>query len=136
MEILLNALWLLIAAGAVAVWGVQQAGPERGRQRALPTQLLALACTLILLFPVISLTDDLHAQQAVMEDSSRTIVKARRAAEGCFRAGKSPVPALLGPAFSEAATMVLGLASMPKVRHSCLYQILPSQGRSPPRPPC
>jgi hypothetical protein len=32
--------------------------------------LLALGCTLVLLFPVISASDDLHAMRAEMEDSS------------------------------------------------------------------
>jgi hypothetical protein len=48
--------------------------------------ILALGCVLVLLFPVISLTDDLHAEQVSLEDSSRPILKARSIVQGCLGA--------------------------------------------------
>jgi hypothetical protein len=41
--------------------------------------LLALACVLVLLFPVISATDDLHAMRAEMEDSATSKRAVRQA---------------------------------------------------------
>lgn len=41
--------------------------------------LLALGCTLVLLFPVISATDDLHAMRAEMEDSASSKRTVRQA---------------------------------------------------------
>lgn len=66
MELLLNLAWLLLALPAYWVW--------RGRTNALtrrvsPFQLLlALGCILVVLFPVISATDDLRAMRAEFEE--------------------------------------------------------------------
>lgn len=35
--------------------------------------LLALACILVLLFPVVSASDDLHPSQAVLEDATKRV---------------------------------------------------------------
>jgi len=64
MELLLNLAWLLLALPAYSLW-------RRGARRFSSVQcLLSLACALVLLFPVISASDDLHAMWAEMEDSS------------------------------------------------------------------
>jgi hypothetical protein len=64
MELLLNLAWLLLALPAYWLW-------RRSARRFSPLQcLLALGCVLVLLFPVISASDDLHVMRAEMEDSS------------------------------------------------------------------
>jgi hypothetical protein len=64
MELLLNLAWLLLALPACWLW-------RQGARRFSSLQcLLALGCALVLLFPVISASDDLHAMRAEMEDSS------------------------------------------------------------------
>lgn len=65
MEILLNLLWLLVSAVIAGVW----LGQSRKRHRWLGPglQALALTCTAIFLFPVISATDDLQAAAAAVE---------------------------------------------------------------------
>jgi len=69
MELSLNLLWLLLAVASFAfLW-------RGGDNRNLAgwhslRQILSLACALVIFFPVISLTDDLHAAQVVMEDSN------------------------------------------------------------------
>ncbi len=72
MELLLNLIWISLAAGTFSIF--------LRRQRQLqpdgtsgPRCLLALACILLLLFPVVSASDDLHPTQAVLEDASRRI---------------------------------------------------------------
>jgi hypothetical protein len=66
MELLLNLAWLLLALPGYWLW--RRAVQSR---RASSRQcFLALSCALVLLFPVISATDDLHAMRAEMEDSS------------------------------------------------------------------
>lgn len=65
-ELLLNLAWALLALPAYWLW--RRSAGARGM-----TSLqcfLALGCTLVLLFPVISATDDLHAMRAEMEDSA------------------------------------------------------------------
>lgn len=65
MELLLNLTWLLLAMPAYWLW----------RQRASTRQLssvqclLALGCMLVILFPVISASDDLVAMRTEMEES-------------------------------------------------------------------
>src|ERR1039458_3184769 len=73
MELLLNLLWLLLALPAYWLW-------RRSAHKFSSLQcLLALGCTLVLLFPVISASDDLHAMQAEMEDSSTSKRTVRQA---------------------------------------------------------
>src|ERR1700758_3231952 len=68
MELVLNLAWLLLAAPAYWAW--RRSGDARARHdcRALQA-LLALGCVLVLLFPVISATDDLCAMRAEIEES-------------------------------------------------------------------
>jgi hypothetical protein len=66
MELLLNLAWILLALPAYWLWRDSRTASRRFR----PSHcLLALACTLVVLFPVISATDDLHAMRAEMEES-------------------------------------------------------------------
>ena len=65
MELLLNLLWLLLAFPAWWLWrGRRAAGHFTSVQC-----LLALGCLLVILFPVVSATDDLRAMRAEMEES-------------------------------------------------------------------
>jgi hypothetical protein len=70
MELLLNLLWLLLALPAYCMW--RDARDSSKSDGPSPLQcLLALGCVLVLLFPVVSATDDLHAMRAEMEESSK-----------------------------------------------------------------
>lgn len=68
MELLLNLAWLLLALPAYWLW--QDGRAQRSRRRFSSRQcLLALGCALVVLFPVVSATDDLHALCAAVEES-------------------------------------------------------------------
>lgn len=98
MELLLNLLWLLLAVPAYWLC-------RRERKRSL-LGIVTLGCVLVLLFPVISATDDLHAMRAEMEESSpnkRTLK----------RAGNDP------------GTTQIGF-SVPPSQVKALFQLLPS----------
>jgi hypothetical protein len=69
MELLLNLAWLLLALPACLLWRRSLNTRAQGRLGSMQC-LLALACLLVLLFPVVSATDDLHAVRAEMEESS------------------------------------------------------------------
>ncbi len=73
MELLLNLAWVLMAAALFSL--LLHAPPQRGsRQR----QFVALVVLLLVLFPVISLTDDLQATQNLAETDC-----CQRRANGC-----------------------------------------------------
>jgi peptidoglycan/LPS O-acetylase OafA/YrhL len=68
VELFLNILWFAMAAGALAAFLRKH---RRGRKdRRLLLALGALLCAAALLFPAISVTDDLHRDAFVVEDSS------------------------------------------------------------------
>lgn len=68
MELLLNLVWLLLALPAYWLWR-GRAGARTERRFSSLQCLLALGCALVVLFPVISATDDLLAMRAEMEES-------------------------------------------------------------------
>ena len=133
MELLLNIFWLLIAAGALGIWIRQW---RRGaRRRGLPLPLCALGCVLVLLFPVISATDDLHATALVVEASgfSRKIPKSITPTETSAHAWLQVLPALLLLAlFSAAAHKLVDTATEQRVLLSVTGFIHPVDGRAPP----
>jgi hypothetical protein len=79
MELLLNLAWLLLALPAYWLWRRSFHTRALGKLGSLQC-LLALACLLVLLFPVISATDDLHVMRTEMEESSPGKRNARQAA--------------------------------------------------------
>jgi hypothetical protein len=68
MELLLNLAWLLLALPAYWLWHDSRIVPAARKFTALQC-LLALGCMLVVLFPVVSATDDLRAMRAEMEES-------------------------------------------------------------------
>lgn len=71
LELLLNIAWLLLALPGYWLW--RRGADARSARRVSALQFLfALGCVLVLLFPVISATDDLHAMRTEMEESSTT----------------------------------------------------------------
>jgi nitrate reductase NapE component len=71
MELFLNLAWALLAVLMVCLWPrfAPRTGPD-GHMRDLRMQFVALAVLLLILFPVISVTDDLQAVQNPAETDS------------------------------------------------------------------
>lgn len=63
MEIVLNLAWVVCSCGLIGYWFRQR----RANPQPIRTQLLALASVVLLLLPVISLSDDLMAMQGPLE---------------------------------------------------------------------
>jgi hypothetical protein len=66
MELLLNLIWLLLIVPAFLLWKSSR------RAAGIPQaslQVLALACILALLFPVVSATDDIQAMRPESEEA-------------------------------------------------------------------
>ena len=71
METFLNILWLLIAAGVLAVWRTRWARQHRQpgyTRRNPPQEWTAVGCALVLLFFAVSLTDDLHFEMVLFDE--------------------------------------------------------------------
>jgi hypothetical protein len=71
MELTLNLVWVCVALAGIALLGSNlsrdselSAGPATKRQK-----IVAMCCALIILFFVISMTDDLHGIEILAEDN-------------------------------------------------------------------
>jgi hypothetical protein len=134
MELLLNLAWVLLALPAYWLWR-RDAGARVAR-RITPLQcLLALGCVLVLLFPVISASDDLHAMRAEMEESA-TSKRAVRSAGS--EKNSAWVNRLQGPPAlaASAAWQVVPQVRRLEVSVSCLAPVVRAEvfnaGRAPP----
>lgn len=134
MELLLNLVWLLLAVPAYWLWHRGAGAGARRRFNSLQC-LLALGCLLVLLFPVISATDDLHAMRAEMEESGpskRSIQQAGSDKASGWNQRWQSAPAIVAgtPAFALSLQGWLELSSP-----SSLIPAAPSilgAGRAPP----
>ena len=100
MELLLNLLWLLLVMPAFWLWRYSRTAPEIGKASPLRC-LLALGCLLVILFPVISATDDLHVMRAEMEESPA----GKRSIGQSDGDKSSPSKSLLQPALTVAVKL-------------------------------
>jgi hypothetical protein len=131
MELGLNLLWFLIAvASFVRLRG--RTSHTRGRRH----PLIALGCTLALLFPVVSITDDLHADQAIIEDSSpskRTLKRSEANHNSSTLAKFNHPPLARGAAlFSSLSTALVGRITPADAEPASLTSVSPYAGRAPP----
>jgi hypothetical protein len=70
MESFLNLLWVVIASGAFCVWRTRWLHERRDHRRRPLQEWTAFACALVLLFFVVSLTDDLHSELMIFDECS------------------------------------------------------------------
>jgi hypothetical protein len=105
MELLLNLIWLTLALPALWMWRresifarARRTQARRRFDRVCP--FLILGCVLVLLFPVVSATDDLHAMRQEMEESSPSKRMVKQAVGDKSPTGlcnASALPALISP---------------------------------------
>jgi hypothetical protein len=134
MELLLNLAWVLLALPAYWLWR-RDAGSALARRFSSLQCLMALGCVLVLLFPVISASDDLHAMRAEMEDSAISKRTVRQA-------GSDKNSAWVNRLQSPPATVAsaVWMAAQPIGLHdffvTCLSPLagpgVPHAGRAPP----
>ncbi len=139
MELLLNLFWLLVALASFCVWRVRwsRAGSGRGERGASLRSAISLGCALLVLFPVISLTDDLHAVPAIAEEtrSPRRLLQNFKGSQADPDPDNQVAPfanTVLPILFSVASVVVGRLAPL----DAPSPQMAPeqtSQGRAPPR---
>jgi hypothetical protein len=103
MELLLNLLWVLLALPAYWLWR-RDAESRLARNFSSLQVMLALGCVLVLLFPVISASDDLHAMRAEMEVSS---ISKRTVRQAGSDKNSAWVNRLQGPPVAVAGSVLL-----------------------------
>jgi hypothetical protein len=125
MELLLNLFWLTLIVPAVWMWRRESACDQGRRRFDRIRPFLLLGCVLLLLFPVVSATDDLHAMRQEMEESpSKRMVKqaggdksfAGLGSPGALPALILPVP--LGPSDEVCGRVLLVSAVLPQPARS------------------
>jgi hypothetical protein len=70
MELLLNIAWLMLTIPAIWIWVHTPARQKGARLLRGLGAIVLLGCVLVLLFPVVSASDDLHAMRPDIEESS------------------------------------------------------------------
>jgi hypothetical protein len=129
VEIFLNFAWMLLAGASVLLW--MRYGPRTGTNRR--TQIAALAMLMLILFPVISVSDDLQMALNLAEDD--VYVRRNFATTGLDSGFPAPaVGTLPPPSFTELSLVYLrmkapGHPPAPAVNNPALTVI---QNRPPP----
>jgi hypothetical protein len=70
METILNLVWLIVTVAAIWLWRFRWSALQPNPSYSTRMEAAAMVCFLALLFPVISLTDDLHPETAVVDAAS------------------------------------------------------------------
>jgi hypothetical protein len=124
MELVLNLFWLTLAVPALWIWRQESAYAEdcRGFDRIRP--FLLLGCVLMLLFPAVSATDDLHAMRQETEESSskRMVMQASDGKSFVGLSSPGAVPALIlpvlpGPNYEICGRVLLVSSVLPQPAH-------------------
>jgi len=71
MELLLNLFWLMLFAAAIWWWQCKRVYAQNSKYLDRLRPILLLGCIWVLLFPVVSATDDLYAMQAEVKESGQ-----------------------------------------------------------------
>ena len=115
MELLLNLAWVLLTLPAYWLW--RREAERKGRRFSALQCLLALGCLLVLLFPVISASDDLHVMRAEMEDSS---ISKRTVRQAASEKASGWVNRLQGPAAAVASATALAAPEVQRLEVSSI----------------
>src|SRR5215471_8358387 len=93
MELTLNLVWVCVAVAAVVslITTLLRSGAQLQRPASYGRKVVAMGCALVILFFVISMTDDLHNQQVLVEDRKSARIAAATAA-AANPASPKPLP--------------------------------------------
>jgi hypothetical protein len=137
METFLNLVWLAVTVAAVWLWRYRWTESRQHPTHSRRMEVIAIICVLALLFPVISLTDDLHPDMVPADTVSSKRNHALLVAHGS-QAGHSKsflnahsFFAILSLAPSQFEFAFAGLVPSGEVPPSHFLSA-PGSGRSPP----
>jgi hypothetical protein len=138
MELALNLFWFLLALASLAAWFRRKPGARLGprRRAAWLRGLVALSYALVILFFSISVTDDLNAEAAVLEEtkSCQQGCKDGDSRHDTSNSGKlkAPPPAITCPEFVFLRGQSPVWMSFTDLRRDGVVRARSSKGRAPP----
>jgi hypothetical protein len=97
MELALNLIWLALALAGFALLGsnLSRAKERSARPPNNREKIIAMSCALIILFFVVSMTDDLHDQEVAVEESKLLRVASAAGSPSLASAHSVVTPAFL-----------------------------------------
>ena len=136
METVLNLIWLAITLAGVWLWWFRwfkSRGNQRGR---IYPETVAIVCLIALLFPVISLTDDLHPEIMMAECASAKrnfclLVAGPRISNAAAARQVHATAALVARPFARIDLIATSLVLSPGILRTASADAVPL-GRSPP----
>lgn len=133
MELLLNLVWLSLAIFGLLTF-VRESRGSRPAERAssYAKALFALGCVLVLLFPVVSASDDLHPTQAVLEDATKRLQQSVAPWHHLRGVSRDMFPELLAASLSCRLVVLLRWQPVARTAPVAYRARLPREGRSPP----
>ncbi|HEX8926125.1 MAG TPA: hypothetical protein VF786_10055 [Terriglobales bacterium] len=129
MELFLNLCWLALLLPAYWLW--QRRHPSDQSVRRSAVIVGALGCVLMLLFPVVSASDDLHAPAQAIEESKNSFRQGSPPACAAHSAHTLPFvsPSLAG---AQVGFSQIGVLQSISVHSSAALFASAAAGRSPP----
>jgi hypothetical protein len=133
MELLLNLAWLMLAFAALGAFASRRRSCAWTAAIPHVKALLAIGCMLVLLFPVVSASDDLHPTQAVLEDASKRIHQLNLPAQQMQSHGPAGIlPALLTICLLFSLPVLQWLRPDVATARVTVRERVPRPGRAPP----
>lgn len=138
MELALNLCWLAVVAAAYFLWlrRPRYRGRALGSRHEWVTGALVLAAILVLIFPVISISDDVRAAREFLEEpSSDQLLAKNLEAQKRAPLGQliTPVAALAHPDTPCGRLRILGVVCVTDLASHDIDPVRPVRGRSPPQ---
>jgi hypothetical protein len=138
MELVLNLIWVTVAVLGFALLRANLSRTSRrsAREPSDRQKIIAMTCTVVILFFVISMTDDLHEQQMAVEEIRTSRVTFETASPSRASAHTIATPAFL--LFFASARASLNLSAVSKLLEPLNISFTPGisrrtlYGRAPP----
>lgn len=137
METLLNLVWLAVTVAAIWLWRFRWTGSRRNPRFSTRVEAVAMVCILALLFPVISLTDDLHPETVAVDAASGKrnacliAASASHVRSATVGSGTQSVLGMNSRPIAAVSLIISQFASTSKL-YTSSYLASDSLGRSPP----
>jgi hypothetical protein len=137
MEFALNLIWAVIAVVSYSLLFCCDSGrgPKLDRGTSRSQSVVALTCFLAIVFPIISLSDDLQEMQATLEEASTSVLAIKKSVVTLsldHQRTLHRIPFLLASNAPGVQWTVLGILFSHPTPRSLPGQLLVEIGRSPP----